>query len=135
MKKAFVDTSFWIALYDKRDKYHLRAKNLTKTIKKEKIFLITTDYIFCETLNFVLYHNGAELAKIIGEKILASEIIELEDLSKEDKQISWEIFQRHCYLNLSFTDCTSFAFMRNKNINLAFSFDSHFKKMGFEIYK
>lgn len=35
---------------------------------------------------------------------------------------------------LSFTDCTSFAIMEKLKLHKAFTFDEHFKKVGFEVF-
>jgi len=44
----FVDTSAWLALYNKKDQNHKTAKETAKYLKNKKILLITTDYIFEE---------------------------------------------------------------------------------------
>ena len=41
------------------------------------------------------------------------------------------IFRRYGDAKLSFTDCTSFAFLRRNPTDEVFGYDSHFEMMGF----
>ncbi|SHF68103.1 PIN domain-containing protein [Desulfofundulus australicus DSM 11792] len=43
-----------------------------------------------------------------------------------------EIIKKYRDKDFSFTDATSFAVMYRYGINLAFTFDRHFKQYGFE---
>ena len=45
-----------------------------------------------------------------------------------------EIFKKYGDKELSFTDCTSFVLMKNLKLRKAFTFDEHFKQIGFEIF-
>lgn len=135
MEVIFIDTSAWIAIYDKKDKYHIKAKSILEKLKKHKKKLITTDYIFDETLTAANSGVGYNFAVKIGEIILNNTVAEIIDLEKEDKKEAWEIFKKYGGMKLSFTDCTSFAFMKDRKIDYAFTFDEDFKKMGFKVYE
>lgn len=133
MEKVFVDTSAWIALYDTRDKYHADAKHILETLKNQRKLLVTTDYIFDEIITSSSRAFGYPDAVKIGEGMLGSAVLRIVDLERETKDRAWEIFKKHGAMKLSFTDCTSFAFMARHGLSSAFTFDQDFKKMGFEI--
>jgi predicted nucleic acid-binding protein len=47
---------------------------------------------------------------------------------------AWSLFVRHDRQGFSFTDCTSFAIMRELGLTDAFAFDDHFAQMGFRVW-
>lgn len=135
MNTVFVDTSVFLALYDKRDKYHARAKHALKRIRKQKVTLVTTDYIFDETLTSVLYALGYKTAVTVGEVLLSSSVVEIVYIDRELKEEAWNLFKQYGAMKLSFTDCTSFVFMKQKPLTHVFTFDTDFLKMGFKLWE
>ena len=45
------------------------------------------------------------------------------------------LFEKFADQEISFTDCVSFALMREADIQQAFSFDWHFERAGFKKWK
>jgi hypothetical protein len=45
-----------------------------------------------------------------------------------------DLFARYSDHELSFTDCVSFVLMKRKRIKRAFTFDHHFRLLGFETH-
>jgi predicted nucleic acid-binding protein len=43
------------------------------------------------------------------------------------------VFESHADKEWSFTDCVFFAAMKRYELKTAFSFDPHFKPMGFDV--
>jgi hypothetical protein len=74
---------------------------------------------------------GHRKAVKFGEKLLASRLVQLISVTKEDKKRAWEIFQRYDDKVLSFTDCTSFAVMERLGIDTAFTVDHDFEALGY----
>ncbi len=62
-----------------------------------------------------------------------SEIIDEVEVDAQLRALGWEIFVGYEDKVLSFTDCTSFALMRERKLLDAFSFDSDFARAGFVI--
>ncbi len=135
MEKIFVDTSAWLALYDKRDKYHRSAKEILIELKNKKLPLVTTDYIFDETVTYANRTYGYSFAVKVGEILRQSAVAQIAELDTEAKDAAWEIFKKHGAMKLSFTDCTSFTFMRQKHLTRAFAFDDDFSKLGFKVLR
>lgn len=59
--KLFVDTSAWLALNDKNDQHHSEAVSRSAAIRKQKIALITSEYVVDESITIIRYrvsHRG-----------------------------------------------------------------------------
>lgn len=132
--KVFVDTSAWIALNDKNDQYHNRAAAKSSEIKRQKIELITSEYIIDESITLIRYRVSHYAAVIFGDALFNSSIVNIMDVKDEDRLKAWDFFKKYKDKELSFTDCTSFAIMEKSRLHKAFTFDEHFKKVGFEIF-
>ena len=131
MKKIFIDTSALVALFDRSDNNHQKAKTLLEIIRNNKIKLLMSDYIFDETITTVLSNAGHKNAIKIGEFILGSNIVELSWLDESVVMKAWEYFKRHSDKEYSFTDCTTFILMKEMKLSNFFAFDEDFVKAGF----
>lgn len=58
----FVDTGAWIALSDRRDQFHEKAKNIYLKLKQANELLMTTDYIIDETITRLRYDVNHSIA-------------------------------------------------------------------------
>lgn len=132
--KLFVDTSAWLALNDKNDQYHSKAITKSLEIKKQKIELITSEYIFDESITLIRHRISHKSAIIFGDSLLNSNIICIADVTEEVRFKAWEMFKEYEDKEFSFTDCTSFVLMKNLRLQKAFTFDEHFKQMGITIF-
>lgn len=132
--RLFVDTSAWLALNDKNDQYHNSATAKIPAIKKDRIDLVTSEYIADESITLIRYRISHQAAVTFGDSLFNSSIVSVIDITQEDRLNAWEMFRKYGDKELSFTDCTSFVLMRNLKIHKAFTFDEHFKQIGFEIF-
>ena len=125
----FTDTGAWIALADKKDQHHQNAKEAYNVILSRNISLITTDYVFDETVTWLRYKIGHGIATDWGQKLLSSCMIEIVQIHDTYLRLAWDIFQKYSDQKFSFTDCTSFAVMKELGLDTAFGFDDHFRIM------
>lgn len=132
--KLFVDTSAWYALNDKDDQYREKALEKYQRVKSQRVELITSDYIFDESLTLLNARLDHKTAVAFGEALLKSAYAQLVTLTVEDCKTAFEMFRKYSDKNLSFTDCTSFALMKRLKLKTAFTFDRHFEQMGFELW-
>lgn len=132
--KIFVDTSAWLALNDRNDRYHEDSIKKAATIKNKKISLITSDYVIDESLTIIRFRVSHEAAVLFGESVFNSNIIQSVNITGDDKFASWELFKRYRDRQFSFTDCTSFILMRRLKLDKCFTFDNHFNQMGFVFF-
>lgn len=131
--RLFVDTAAWCGLYDRKDQYHRQARALANTFKKSPTQLVTTDYVFDETLTLLRARTNHSNAVSFGRYVMASTAIEMVEITREVKEMAWEIFVTYEDKLFSFTDCTSFAVMQMVGLNTAFTFDGNFQQFGFKI--
>ena len=134
MKRVFVDTSALVALFDRKDSNHLRAKAIMERIKTDRIQMLISDYIFDECITTVLSAIGHRAAVTVGEFMLSSKIVEITWLDDSVKLRAWDFFKRHSDKSFSFTDCTTFILMKELRVNTYFSFDRDFQQAGFVEY-
>ncbi len=132
--KIFVDTSAWLALNDKSDQFHSKAISKSEEIKKQKIELVTSDYVLDETFTVIRFRVSHKAATLFGDSIFNSNIVKIESIASENMFQAWEMFKKYTDKDFSFTDCTSFCLMKKRKIRKAFSFDKHFKQIGMEIF-
>ena len=132
--RLFVDTSAWLALNDRNDQHHNKATAKSAEIKRQKIELITSEYIIDESITLIRYRVSHKAAVIFGDSLINSSIVRIIDVTGEDRIKAWEMFKKYEDKEISFTDCISFVLMKNLKLHKAFTFDEHFKQMGFEIF-
>lgn len=130
MKRLFVDTGAWYALVDKKDPDHGKAVDF---LTRNALPLITTNFVFGETITLLRMRLDWNIAGDFGQKLRSSGLVSLVALKDDDEERAWEIFLRYKDKDFSYTDCTSLAFMERLRIDTAFSFDSHFKVMKFQV--
>jgi predicted nucleic acid-binding protein len=131
---VFVDTGGWIAMAVKRDCYHKMAARYYRKISKDKVRLVTSDYVLAETYTRIRYDDGH--AKAIQFNTLIQDAIKAGRLNLEwvifaVHKDAWEIFENYADQDYSFVDCTSFVTAKRVGVKEAFGFDDHFKTMGF----
>ncbi len=123
----FVDTSAWYALVDKSDRDHTSAVDLIKKVNRP---LVTSNYIFDETLTLLKIRLGVKVAINFGQKLWNQEVATLIRVTEKDESRAWGLFIQYEDKGFSFTDCTSFALMERLKINTAFAFDEHYLQYG-----
>lgn len=123
-----LDTSFLVSFYNTRDCNHIKAVNIMKEIISERYGRAgITDFIFgeCATILLMRTKSLKETAEI-GEKIKALESFEAD---KETLNLAWNIFKNQKNTQLSFTDCSIIATMKQENIVNIATFDKDFLKI------
>ena len=123
---VLIDTCIFVALSNRRDMYHDRARKLIEECMEGKFGRpYLSDYIFDETLTttFVRTRNHKKSVEL-GEFVLGSEI-HLVRIDEQSFQKAWEIYKKN---KLSFTDCTSLALLKSYGINRIMTFDKELKK-------
>lgn len=131
-QRVFIDTSAWIALFLFSDQNHLEAVEIFEKIEGEYAAIFTSNYVFDETVTFMMRRAGQKAAVEVGDAILGSQLVKVEFVSFDQFYASWDSFKKYDDKEFSFTDVTSFQIMHELNIRRAFSFDRHFEQAGFE---
>jgi predicted nucleic acid-binding protein len=131
MKRIFVDTGAWYALVDKKDPDHSAAASF---LKKNKVPLLTTNFIFDEIVTLIRRRFGSSIAGDFGRQLKDSRLTSLVAVQWENEERAWELFLKFKDQDFSYTDCTSFAVMKALKIDTAFTFDRHFLTMNFKVF-
>lgn len=134
MSRVFVDTSALVALFDRKDAHHPKAKTILERMKKERVKLLISDYVFDESITTVLSAAGHETAVSVGDFMMGSKLIEIVRLDEAVQLKAWDYFKKRPDKLFSFTDCTSFVLMKELHIHRYFSFDGDFRQAGFVEY-
>jgi uncharacterized protein len=131
MKEAIiVDTGYWIALFDSRDRNHSIAKRNLKVLLKN-FRLLLTDFIVFEAITYLncsIGRHDLALRFLAKTKESGLTIIPVDESVKSE---ALEMFKTYDDKALSVTDCASFVTMRERGIQKYAGFDDHFKQMGF----
>jgi hypothetical protein len=126
----FVDTGAWYALVDSDDADHGAAAAF---LAANTIPLITTNFVFSETVTLIRYRIGHEAARSFGQKLKESSFVRVVAVTSADEERAWDIFTKYRDQDFSFVDCTSFAVMERLKLSAAFAFDRHFSVMKFAV--
>lgn len=133
---TFIDTGIFVAVRNRKDRNHQRAKELMKRALMAEFGIIhTSDYVFDEAVTTALARTrNRQIATNTGRYIMDSERIERLEVSREDFNLAWSKFQTIKDKFLSFTDCTSLALMETHGIERIMSFDSNFDGLVQRLY-
>ena len=134
MMRIFVDTSAWFALNNRKDQYHKKARDFVGRLKSSPAIFLTTDYIVDETLTLLRFKVSHREAAAFLRIFSRSRQIVREQVTPDQLKRAEEIFLRCRDKFWSFTDCVSFAFMEERRLEDAFTFDSNFSQFGIRIH-
>lgn len=132
--RSFVDAGGWIAIILAKDQYHAIGTAHFQSLLRSSAKLATTDFVLDEVITRLRYNFGhrkaVEFLDLV-HRAEASGTLEVKRIDDELWMKAEAIFRRFDDARLSFTDCTSFALLRELSVDEVFGFDSHFEMMGF----
>ena len=125
-----MDTGAFYALADGKDPAFARAKHF---YEESTATLITSDFIFAETMSLLTKRVGKKIAVSFGQGIRKSSRFRIEEPTAEVREAAWKLFVRQFDKDYDLIDCISFATMEAFRIREAFGFDRHFSQYGFRL--
>ena len=129
----FVDTSAWYAVEVEDDVNHEAAcKFLAEIASGKHGVSITTDYVLDETLTLLRSRRDLVSASYFIDKIRKSKSVRVFWIDESLFEKALDVFRKSERKSWSFTDCTSFALMRDLSVSEAFTFDTHFREATFQ---
>ncbi len=133
MRELFVDTAGWMMLADANDPLHAAARALRDDWLKAGGVFVSSDFVMDETLTLLRTRLGIDAAEAWWSQVEGSGRLlwEWVDTLRAEKARRW--FFRWRDKSFSFTDCTSFAVMKERRLRVALTSDRHFIQAGFEI--
>lgn len=117
----FIDSSFFIALVDRKDQWHHLAKNLIPFLTHETI--VISDLIIVESVSIIGRRSGGKA----GEHLYHYFIDNCNIVITDEKTLKGGMYEFLKYDgNLSVSDAVSVFIMNKKKIERIISFDSDF---------
>jgi len=137
MAKIFVDTGPLYSINNPNDQRFKETWELFKAFQGKRNILFTTDYIVDEAATTLLTRQkgGYPFAVNFLDWIFKTDSrIQIEWIGKGYFYKAKDIFKKfNKDKTWSFTDCASYVVMKELKIKNVFTFDDHFKQMGFEV--
>ena len=130
----FVDTGAFLARHLRSDQFHASAKRGWKELRRREWKLVTSNFVLDETLTLLGRRASYPFAAERGRRILLSKTLLVLRPEAEDELEALRLFGKFADQRVSFTDCVSFALMRRRGIERAFTFDAHFERAGFTVW-
>jgi len=133
MKKIFVDTNYFIAVFNPADQWHQKAVEADE--KLGEVRLITTDFVLVEVLNYFSGYKQNFKKKISDSVRLLLNDFEIQKIECSHKSFleGFEFYESRLDKGYSLTDCVSMNIMREENISEILTSDNHFGQEGFQI--
>lgn len=129
MMHVFVDTSAWLALFNRDDPDHATVDQYVRDFDGR---LVTSNFVFDETVTHCMRRGGHAAASRAGKLLRDSDVADLVRVTAEDEEAAWTLLMRRPDKRYSFTDCTSFVIMRRLGLRQVLSLDADFRREGFE---
>ena len=133
MNAVFVDTGGWMACADRSDPAHVACTAARDATLEAGRLLITTDFVVDETLTLIRFRLGLAAANAWWQQIDGSTRLRWERIENERFERARDLFVQYRDKDLSFTDCTSFAVMRELKLKTVITTDRHFRQVGFDV--
>lgn len=133
MRALFVDTAAWMACADAADPAHARCRTARDRALEAGQTLLTTDFVVDETLTLIRLRLGVGAAEIWWRQIEGTGRLRWERIDAVRFETARQLFLQYRDKDFSFTDCTSFAVMRELRVTRALTTDRLFRQMGFHV--
>ena len=135
-KRIFIDTSGWIELILSGEKFHKEVTAYFTDELKKGSNLFTSDYVLDESFTRLLTNQSFHSAKTLREKTREAQkaghlLIFWMDEVLFDK--TWDFFEKFNDQNMSFTDASIAALMRNFKLDEILTLDQGFRNIGFTV--
>jgi predicted nucleic acid-binding protein len=133
MNAVFVDTGGWMACADRADPTHVACTAVRDATLEAGRILVTTDFVVDETLTLIRFRLGLAAANAWWQQIDGSARLRWERVENDRFERARNLFFQYRDKDLSFTDCTSIAVMRELKLKTVITTDRHFHQVGFDV--
>lgn len=133
MNVAFVDTQYFVAIFQESDQWHEKAVELESQIVGYNF--VTTDSILCEVLNYFSGYGKEtrqEVSAIIFD-ILNDESFQVIEQTREVFLEGLKLYESRLDKGYSLTDCISMNACQTLDITEILTHDYHFEQEGFSV--
>jgi predicted nucleic acid-binding protein len=126
--RLFLDASFVVAMIDRRDQFHRRARGLRPLLDSAET--ITTEAVLIEVANALSRWNRAAASDFIGRSLQAPSF-QVIGVDAAPLLRGLTLYRSHADKTWGLTDCISFVVMRDQSLTDVLTADRHFVQAGF----
>ncbi len=128
-ERIFLDTAFILALMNRRDSYHHKAKTLMNRVRKaSEIWL--TEAVLTEVGNALSSADRKAAADFITS-CYNTPAFKVVSVTTSLMKKGIELYRSRIDKEWGLTDCISFVVMKEEGLSLAMTADKHFRQAGF----
>jgi predicted nucleic acid-binding protein len=128
MSRAFVDTSFFVALLNPRDQLHPLARRIAAGWDRP---MLTTTAVITELANFLCHGPNRTTFLHFLADLRADPQVEICHADEALFDRATGLFASRPDKSWSLTDCISFVLMNERGVRDALTADHHFDQAGF----
>ena len=131
MNGIFVDTFFWVALTDNRDRFHPLARKLAADLRFTPLF--TSEIVLIELVNFFSEYGPHFRRAAVNRtrEILESRQVTVVEMTNSRFLSGITLHSQRPDKGYSLTDCISMQMMRELGLFEILTHDHHFAQEGF----
>lgn len=121
---VFIDSNFFIALYNGSDSLHRRAREIANQLDRDRSQLYISNYVLLEVLTVLSQRIGRASSISAGQSILSEPQIAKIHIDENLNNLTWQTFQNIKAKNMGFVDCSILTVMGWSGINKLLTFDT-----------
>lgn len=126
-RSCFVDTGYWLALYNVRDRLHARALALAAQDRP----IVTTEGVLLEVGDALARSQTRAMGVALLRNIRDVPNLEIVPLTTESFSRAVDLYAGRPDKEWGLTDCVSLVVMKERGIDEALAADQHFVQAGF----
>ncbi len=131
-RSVLLDTSFVLALENREDRHHVRAKQLDRELAAQGVILLLHWGILLEIGDGYARSGRRAKGMELLDKFANEEGFQIVALSEDMVDQAVALFRSRPDKEWGLTDCVSFALMEHEGMTQALTADVHFRQAGFE---
>lgn len=125
----FVDTAYWLALFNPREELHARAHAWADAVSDR---VVVTEHVLRETVNDLSMPIDRPKAHAIIAHVRRAADCDIAPATADLLEAGLELHESRADKSWSLTDCISFVVMKRFDVQRALTHDHHFEQAGFE---
>lgn len=123
-KRILIDSSVWVAYFDRDDSHTEQAKKILNECVDHSLVLLLTDYVIQEVVTVLLYKNKPALVERFMKYLDDEPLLEIVNIDAHHVQKTIQFAKTKKWSpKLSLTDWSLFFLAKNLDLQLA-TFDS-----------
>lgn len=131
-REIFLDTSFIVALENRDDPVHERAKQLDRELLESQAVMVTHWGILLEIGDGYSRLGRRAKGSYLLTHLLTESAYELQPLTAEVLSAAMSLYIERPDKEWGLTDCVSFVVMQQRGLIQALTADEHFSQAGFQ---